>query len=55
MPETPAIPGIEQFARRWRAKEITAAAVTETCLQNIERGNGELRAFITVTADEARR
>ena len=55
MPETPAIPGIEQFARQWRAKAITALEVTETCLRNIERRDGELRAFITVTADEARR
>ena len=55
MPETPATPGIEQFARRWRAKEVTALEVTETCLRQIERRNGELRAFITITGDDARR
>jgi aspartyl-tRNA(Asn)/glutamyl-tRNA(Gln) amidotransferase subunit A len=55
MPEIPATPGIEPFGRRWRAKNVTALQVIDTCLQQIERNNGELRAFITVTADDARR
>ena len=55
MPDIPVTPTIEQFARRWRAKETTSLEATDACLRNIEARNGELRAFITVMADEARR
>ncbi len=55
MPDTPVTPTIEQFGRRWRAREITAASVTETCLAAIEAGNEALNAFITVMSDAARR
>jgi aspartyl-tRNA(Asn)/glutamyl-tRNA(Gln) amidotransferase subunit A len=46
---------IEQFGRRFRARELTAVRVTEGCLRRIEADNPELNAFITVTADEALR
>lgn len=46
---------IDEFARSVRAKETTAAAVLERCLQRIEAENERLNAFILVTADEARR
>ena len=55
MPEKPDTPTIEQFGRRWRAGEITAAHVTETCLAAIEAGNDALNAFVTVMGDAARR
>ena len=45
---------IEEFGRRLRAREITAAQVTEECLQRIEADNARLNAFILVMADEAR-
>src|SRR6266536_2105954 len=46
---------IEEFGRRFRAREVTSEQVTEECLQAIESGNPALNAFILVTADEARR
>jgi Asp-tRNA(Asn)/Glu-tRNA(Gln) amidotransferase A subunit family amidase len=45
---------IEEFGRRWRAREVTAEQVTEACLQRIEAENPRLNAFILVMADEAR-
>src|SRR5204862_7392194 len=46
---------IEEFGRRWRAREITAEQVTEECLQRIEADNPRLNAFILVMAEAARR
>jgi aspartyl-tRNA(Asn)/glutamyl-tRNA(Gln) amidotransferase subunit A len=46
---------IEEFGRRLRAREITAAQVTDECLRRIETDNPRLNAFILVMADEARR
>jgi len=46
---------IEEFGRRLRAREITAAQVTDQCLRRIETDNPRLNAFILVMADEARR
>jgi aspartyl-tRNA(Asn)/glutamyl-tRNA(Gln) amidotransferase subunit A len=46
---------IEQFGRRWRAREVTSVRATEECLRRIERDNPTLNAFITVMADEALR
>lgn len=46
---------IEQFGRRWRARELTAVRVTEECLRRIEADNPRLNAFITVMADDALR
>jgi aspartyl-tRNA(Asn)/glutamyl-tRNA(Gln) amidotransferase subunit A len=46
---------IEEFGRRFRAREVTSAQVTEECLQRIEADNPRLNAFILVMADEARR
>ena len=46
---------IEEFARKLRAREITAEQVTEDCLQRIDADNRRLNAFITVMADQARR
>ena len=45
---------IEEFARRFRARDITSAQVTEECLQRIEADNPRLNAFILVMADQAR-
>jgi aspartyl-tRNA(Asn)/glutamyl-tRNA(Gln) amidotransferase subunit A len=45
---------IEQSGRLLRAREVTARELTETCLQNIDRHNSTLNAFITVTAGMAR-
>jgi aspartyl-tRNA(Asn)/glutamyl-tRNA(Gln) amidotransferase subunit A len=45
---------IEDFGRRWRAREVTAEQVTEECLQRIEAENPRLNAFILVMANEAR-
>jgi aspartyl-tRNA(Asn)/glutamyl-tRNA(Gln) amidotransferase subunit A len=55
MPQEPDALTIEQFGRRWRAGEITAADVTDACLRAIEAHNAALNAFITVMGDEARR
>ena len=46
---------IEEFGRRLRTREITAAQVTDQCLRRIETDNPRLNAFILVIADEARR
>jgi aspartyl-tRNA(Asn)/glutamyl-tRNA(Gln) amidotransferase subunit A len=46
---------IDEFARKIRGKETTAAAVLEQCLERIKTENPRLNAFILVTADEARR
>lgn len=46
---------IEEFGRRLRARETTSVEITEACLREIEQQNSRLNAFITVTADEARR
>jgi aspartyl-tRNA(Asn)/glutamyl-tRNA(Gln) amidotransferase subunit A len=45
---------IQEFGRRWRAREVTAEQVTEKCLARIEAENPRLNAFILVLADEAR-
>ena len=46
---------IEEFGRRLRAGDLTSSAVTEACLTQIAAHSARLNAFITVTADEARR
>src|SRR6185295_10866620 len=46
---------IEEFARRLRAREITAREFTEECLQRITELQPRLNAFIRVMADDARR
>src|SRR5213596_2074218 len=45
---------IQEFGRRWRAREVTAEQATEECLARIEVENPRLNAFILVMADEAR-
>jgi len=45
---------IETFGRKLRAKEASAAEITEQCLQRIDADNPRLNAFILVMADEAR-
>ncbi|HEY6360257.1 MAG TPA: amidase [Vicinamibacterales bacterium] len=44
---------ITEVARALRAREITAEAVTERCLQQIADRNPSINAFITVLADQA--
>ena len=46
---------IDDFARRLRAREISAIEVLDDCLRKIEADNERLNAFILVTGDEARR
>ena len=46
---------IVEFGRRLRAREVTAAAVTDECLRRIEADNPRLNPFILVTAGEALR
>src|SRR2546428_5876028 len=45
----------DEFGRKLRAREFSAADVTDACLQQIDEDNPRLNAFILVTADEARR
>jgi aspartyl-tRNA(Asn)/glutamyl-tRNA(Gln) amidotransferase subunit A len=45
---------IEDFARRLRARDLTAEQVTDSCLRRIEEDNPRLNAFILVMADTAR-
>lgn len=46
---------IDDFGRRLRAREISAAEMTDECLRRIDADNPRLNAFILVMADEARR
>jgi len=46
---------IDEFARKLRAREVTALEITNTCLRRIEELQPSLNAFIRVMADEARR
>ena len=46
---------IEEFARRLRARELTALEITNRCLQRIDQLQPSLNAFIRVMADEAKR
>ena len=46
---------LEEFARRVRAREVTALEITNTCLRRIDELQPSLNAFIHVMADEARR
>ena len=45
---------IGEFARRLRARETSAAEITDECLRRIESDNPRLNAFILVMADDAR-
>ncbi|MGE3956673.1 MAG: amidase [Vicinamibacterales bacterium] len=45
---------IDDFGRRFRARELSAAEITDDCLRQIDRDNPRLNAFILVMADEAR-
>jgi len=46
---------IEEFGRKLRRRELSAAEATDDCLRRIEADNARLNAFIHVMADEARR
>src|SRR5438445_6421357 len=46
---------VEEFGRRWRARDVSAAEITDQCLRQIDADNARLNAFILVMADEARR
>jgi aspartyl-tRNA(Asn)/glutamyl-tRNA(Gln) amidotransferase subunit A len=45
---------VAEFGRRIRARELTAAQITEECLERIAADNARLNAFILVMAEEAR-
>ena len=45
---------ITDLAARLAAREISSLELTEACLAQIEKRNGQLNAFITVLADQAR-
>ncbi|HXD74009.1 MAG TPA: amidase [Vicinamibacterales bacterium] len=44
---------LTEFARAWRAREITSEDATARCLAQIDRRNSELRAFTLVLAGQA--
>jgi aspartyl-tRNA(Asn)/glutamyl-tRNA(Gln) amidotransferase subunit A len=46
---------VDEFARKLRARQVSAVEVTDECLGRIEADDGRLNAFILVMADEARR
>src|ERR1051326_6063636 len=46
---------IEAFGRKLRNGELTARAITESCLERIAADNPRLNAFILVMAEDARR
>ena len=46
---------IDEFARKLRAREFSAAEVADVCLRRIDEEKPRLNAFILVMADEARR
>jgi aspartyl-tRNA(Asn)/glutamyl-tRNA(Gln) amidotransferase subunit A len=45
---------VAEFGRRVRAREVTAAQITEECLERIAADDARLNAFILVMAEEAR-
>jgi aspartyl-tRNA(Asn)/glutamyl-tRNA(Gln) amidotransferase subunit A len=45
---------VAECGRRLRAREVTAAGITEECLERIAADNARLNAFILVMADQAR-
>jgi aspartyl-tRNA(Asn)/glutamyl-tRNA(Gln) amidotransferase subunit A len=46
---------VDEFARRWRARETSAVEALDDCLQRIRADNARLNAFILVTEETARR
>lgn len=54
LPDAHAFLSLTQQAVLIRSAEITPSELVELCLSRIERYDGRLRAFITVTADAAR-
>jgi aspartyl-tRNA(Asn)/glutamyl-tRNA(Gln) amidotransferase subunit A len=46
---------LDEFGRRLRSGRTSSVETTEACLEAIERRDGELNAFVLVTADDARR
>src|SRR5437764_13931277 len=44
---------LNEASQLLRSKEISPVELTQECLSRIERFNGKLNAFITVTADSA--
>ncbi len=55
MAADPSTLDIVEAGHQLRAKTLTAEALTEACLANIAARNDELRAFITVTAEQRAR
>lgn len=45
--------GIPEFARQFRARELTSRELTETYLRRVERFNPRLNAYLKVFTDEA--
>jgi aspartyl-tRNA(Asn)/glutamyl-tRNA(Gln) amidotransferase subunit A len=52
--ESSAFPTAVDIARRVKSGEVSAAAVVDACLAQIEKLQPRLNAFVTVCADEAR-
>jgi aspartyl-tRNA(Asn)/glutamyl-tRNA(Gln) amidotransferase subunit A len=46
---------IEEFARKLRARDVTALDITNSCLRRIDELQPSLNAFIRIMADEAKR
>ena len=45
---------VDQFARKLRARQISAVEATDDCISRIRADNPRLNAFILVMADQAR-
>jgi aspartyl-tRNA(Asn)/glutamyl-tRNA(Gln) amidotransferase subunit A len=54
MTDDPSFLDIVEAGHRLRARTLTAEALTDACLARIAARNSELRAFITVTGEQAR-
>ena len=54
MASDPSFLDIVEAGHRLRAKTLTSEALTDACLAHVAARNAELRAFVTVTGDQAR-
>jgi aspartyl-tRNA(Asn)/glutamyl-tRNA(Gln) amidotransferase subunit A len=55
MSAAPELPTLADAARRIQAGDLTSVALTEACLDRIDRFDGQINAFHQVLADDARR
>ena len=55
MSAAPELPTLAEAARRIKAGDLSPVALTEACLERIDRYDGRINAFHEVMAEEARR